>query len=165
MTIEITIADSLTALDEIAILANEIWNECFVDIISQGQIDYMVDKYQSTEAIKNQVLHENYNYYAVFNDNILCGYIALKSEDEKLFLSKLYLRKDFRGKGIASLMLEKTIEEGRNLDKSSIYLTVNKNNTQAIEVYKAKGFKIIDSVVTDIGEGYVMDDYIFEYNL
>lgn len=30
---------------------------------------------------------------------------------------------------------------------------------------KKKGFKKIDEDVTDIGNGYVMDDYIYEYTL
>lgn len=46
------------------------------------------------------------------------------------------------------------------LDK--IYLTVNKHNTHAVEVYRHFGFYQIDAVVTDIGGGYVMDDYILQ---
>ena len=45
----------------------------------------------------------------------------------------------------------------------SIQLTVNKYNTNTISAYKKWGFEIIDSVVTDIGEGFVMDDYIMEW--
>lgn len=165
MSIEILKTIENKDLDKIANLANEIWNECFIDIISQSQIDYMVSKFQSYESIKNQIENENYLYFSVYYNNKLCGYFGIKIDEEKLFLSKLYLHKDYRGYGIASLMLQKIFEECENLDKPSVYLTVNKNNTRAIEVYKTKGFKIINSTVTDIGEGYVMDDYIMEYNL
>ena len=62
-------------------------------------------------------------------------------------------------------MLERVFEEGRALGKKRVYLTVNKHNNRAIAVYKKTGFEIVDEVVTDIGNDYVMDDYIFEYKL
>lgn len=165
MLIKIEQAENTEDLEAIADLAYEIWNEAFKGMISQGQIDYMVDKFQSFEAMARQVEDENYTYFNVYFKNNLCGYIGVKYEESRLFLSKLYLKKDYRGKGIASIMLERVLEEAEKLSKESVYLTVNKYNTQAINVYKAKGFEIIDSVVTDIGEGYVMDDYIFQYCL
>lgn len=42
-----------------------------------------------------------------------------------------------------------------------VWLTVNKHNDPAIEVYRHWEMKIIRSEVTDIGNGYVMDDYVF----
>ncbi|MBD5159938.1 MAG: GNAT family N-acetyltransferase [Ruminococcus sp.] len=153
-------------LREIAVLAEKIWHECFVGIISAGQIDYMVEKFQSFGAMKNQTETQDYYYMAVRNNGSLCGYIGVKPEnDDRFFLSKLYLHESARGMGTASLMLAKVFEEARNAGKKSVYLTVNKYNSHAVKVYKKTGFVIIDSVVTDIGNGYVMDDYIMEYKL
>ena len=39
------------------------------------------------------------------------------------------------------------------------------NNNHAIEVYKHKGFVVIRKQVADIGNGFVMDDYVFEKDL
>ena len=47
----------------------------------------------------------------------------------------------------------------------AIYLTVNKKNFHAIEVYKYFGFHQTDAVVTDIGSGFVMNDYIMQKDL
>lgn len=153
-------------LREVSVLAEEIWHECFTDIISAEQIDYMVEKFQSFQAMKNQIINQGYYYLAVRNDGDLCGYIGVKPEnDDRFFLSKLYLRKDMRGKGIASEMLCCVFAEARNIGKKSVYLTVNKYNIHAIDVYKKTGFSVIDSVVTDIGSGFVMDDYVMEYKL
>ena len=63
------------------------------------------------------------------------------------------------------MMLKKVFEEARNCGKKRVYLTVNKHNDHAVEVYKKTGFVIAKEAVTDIGNGYVMDDYIFEYVL
>jgi ribosomal protein S18 acetylase RimI-like enzyme len=153
-------------LREVAELAEKIWHECFVGIISLGQIDYMVEKFQSYEAMQSQINEQGYYYLAVREDGELCGYIGMKPESgDRLFLSKLYLRSDKRGRGIGAEMLERVFEEGRACGKKRVYLTVNKHNDRAIAVYKKTGFEIVDEVVTDIGQDYVMDDYIFEYVL
>ncbi len=166
MSVEIKKIKYMAELREVAELAEKIWHECFVDIITVGQIDYMVEKYQSLNAMTEQVENQKYTYFAVREDGELCGYIGVKPEsDDRFFLSKLYLRKDKRGRGIARLMLDRVFEEAGSLGKKSVYLTVNKHNDHAIDVYKAVGFKIIDEAVTDIGNGYVMDDYIFSYEL
>ncbi|MBO7394785.1 MAG: GNAT family N-acetyltransferase [Ruminococcus sp.] len=156
----------LPELRRVAELADEIWHECFVDIISEGQIDYMVEKFQSLDAMICQIEEQSYSYFAVYDGDDLCGYIAVKPEqDDRFFLSKLYLRADKRGQGIVSAMLARVFDEARRAGKSSVYLTVNKHNDRAIAVYKRTGFVITDEVVTDIGNGYVMDDFIFTYKL
>lgn len=153
-------------LREAAVLAGKIWHECFVGIISEEQIDYMVEKFQSYTAMKEQISDQGYCYNAVRDDGELCGYIGMKPEEgSRFFLSKLYLRKDKRNKGIASQMLEKVFSEAKSAGKSSVYLTVNKHNRHAIDVYIKKGFRMIKDAVTDIGDGFVMDDYIMEYFL
>lgn len=153
-------------LREIAELAEKIWHEFFPGIISEEQIDYMIEKFQSYDAMKEQTLHQDYCYFSVSDNDGICGYFAVKPEkDNRFFLSKIYLRSDKRGQGIASEMLNRVFSEALNSGKTSVYLTVNKHNEHAIAVYRKKGFEIIDSVVTDIGNGFVMDDYIMEYKL
>ncbi|MBR5164476.1 MAG: GNAT family N-acetyltransferase [Ruminococcus sp.] len=166
MDITIKKVKYLPELRRVAELADEIWHECFTDIISLGQIDYMVERFQSLDAMIRQIEEQSYTYLSVYDGGDLCGYIAVKPEqDDRFFLSKLYLRVDKRGQGIARLMLERVFEEARKHGKSSVYLTVNKHNDRAIAVYKRTGFTVTDSVVNDIGGGYVMDDYIFTYVL
>ena len=166
MAVTIKKVNSDTELKAVAELADVIWHECFTDIISVGQIDYMVEKFQSYNAMTRQIIEQDYSYFAVRENDELCGYIGIKPEKgDRLFLSKLYLRSDMRGKGIGSEMLERVFAEAREEGKKRVYLTVNKHNDRAIAVYKKTGFEITDEAVTDIGSGYVMDDYIFEYKL
>lgn len=166
MPAEIKEVLSDSVLKEVAELAEKIWNECFTDIISKGQIEYMVEKFQSYSAMKEQVKNQGYRYFEVLENGEICGYFAIKPEnDSRLFLSKLYLEKNSRGKGISSEMFARVFSEAEKCGKKSVYLTVNKYNDRAVEVYRHKGFKLADSVVTDIGNGYVMDDFIFEYRL
>lgn len=164
--IKINKVDNTNELSEVAKIAEMIWNECFAGIISKAQIDYMVEKFQSFEAMSAQIKSQNYCYYSVYDDAELCGYFAVKPEDDnRFFLSKLYLKKDKRGQGIARKMFNRIVEEAENCDKKAIYLTVNKHNELAINVYKKMGFIVADEAETDIGNGFVMDDYIMEYSI
>lgn len=50
MAVEIKKVEYFSEIRQIAELADNIWHECFVGIISKGQIDYMVEKFQSLNA-------------------------------------------------------------------------------------------------------------------
>lgn len=148
---------------EVARLGGEIWREHYGGLLSAEQIAYMLEKYQSERAVAAQLADGGYRYWLVFEDGRPCGYCGFVREEERLFLSKLYLRRAVRGRGIARLALEKLRAEAAGL--RSIYLTVNKENSGSIAVYKALGFREIDAVKTDIGGGFYMDDYIMELPL
>lgn len=91
----------------------------------------------------------------VLEDNKLAGYFAIKPEENRLFLSKFYLDKEYRGLGIARKMMEEIIKFSQSQALPAIYLTVNKKNERTINIYKKFGFEIIKSVETDIGQGFL----------
>ena len=152
-------------IKELAELANEIWHEYWPCLLSEEQINYMVEIFQSKNAIKKQLEAENYSYYFLIKDNIKCGYFGISRKRDYLFLSKLYIKKEYRHQGLGKIAFEKIIEIAQTLGYSSIKLTVNKNNKNTIDAYLKYRFAIIDKAVTDIGNGFVMDDYIMEYRI
>lgn len=147
-------------IKQLADLASKIWHEYWTEILTKEQIDYMVEKFQSEDAIRQQIADKNYTYYFIIENGEKAGYFGVSDIDGYLFLSKLYIAKDFRHKGIGTKAFEeiKKISAGRK-----IRLTVNKHNHNTIRAYEKWGFKTVDSVVTDIGSGFVMDDYIMEF--
>ncbi len=155
----------VTNIRELAQLTSEIWHEYWVEILSPEQINYMVEKFQSEEAITKQIAEENYTYFYIEQDNNIAGYIGLSKKENYLFLSKLYIKKDFRHQGIGTQVFEFIKDFALKNNYQRIILTVNKYNSNTIKAYNKWGFKEIDSVVTDIGNGFVMDDYIMEYSL
>lgn len=93
-----------------------------------------------------------------------CGYLSYSlAEDNSVKLSKIYIEKDFRGKSIAVDSLRRVKQYAARNGKNYVFLTVNKNNKTAIRAYKKNRFAITSSVVTDIGRGFLMDDYIMKY--
>lgn len=149
-------------INALSLLAKEIWTECYSEILPQGQVEYMTDKYLSPTAISQQIENEDYEYCFLESDGAVAGFTAFKTDEVSLFLSKLYVKKEYREKGLASFVM-KSLEERCIKDKLSyIWLTVNVNNHTAINAYKKKGFVIFKDECTDIGGGYVMDDHFMK---
>lgn len=146
-------------------LASRIWREHYGQILSADQITYMVEKFQSFKAVTNQIEHQGYTYCWLVCDGQNAGFCGYKIENGALFLSKLYIEKAFRRKGLASFALEelKKICQEKNL--GYIWLTVNRDNLGSVAFYRQAGFYVDHDEVTDIGQGYVMDDHIMRLDL
>lgn len=146
----------------VARLAREIWNEHYIPIIGKAQTEYMVEKFQSAAVIKHQIEMEDYLYFLIEPEKTPEGYLSVQSRKEDLFLSKIYLRRIQRGLGFGRRAAGFVEELAKDLGKPAITLTVNKHNSDSIAAYSRWGFRIIDEVVTDIGSGFVMDDYVMQ---
>ena len=90
----------------LAQIADEIWHEHFPPIIGMEQTDYMVNKFQSEQAITHAVREEGYRYYFFRLGDKEIGYIGIQPQKDALFLSKLYLKKAFRGRKFARAGLD-----------------------------------------------------------
>ncbi|MDR2426985.1 MAG: GNAT family N-acetyltransferase [Endomicrobium sp.] len=141
-------------------IAYEIWREHYASIITDEQIEYMLENFQSAEVIAKQISMQNYKYFLMKSqEGSFEGYFAIAADKEHIFLSKIYVRKSRRGKGYGkkAVFFIKDFAEENNF--KSIFLTVNKNNINSIETYKKIGFYIEEEIKQDIGNGFFMDDY------
>lgn len=147
-----------------AALADEIWHECYAELLTRQQIDYMVENLQSAGAIRRQIDAEGYEYYLLQAEgaDAPCGYIALQPKDGKLYLSKIYLLLAARGNGYIAQIMAFAEGAAQRHACHTLWLTVNRGNARAVAAYQKTGFSIARTQVADIGGGFVMDDYIFE---
>lgn len=145
--------------EQLALIASEIWHEHYTPIIGNKQVAYMLTQFQTASKIEDAVNQDKTIYYMPYYNQKLAGYSAIKKIDNSFFLSKLYVHSNFRGHGIARKLLSTIEEYALSQQVNTIFLTVNKNNNQSISIYKHLGFVITDKLITDIGGGYVMDDY------
>ncbi len=150
--------------DIVAAIAREVWNEHYSAILTREQIEYMLEKFQSAGAILRQIEEQRYGYFLLASPRPF-GYFAIKEESGSLFLSKFYILKEFRGKGCASAGFDFMEEFAAGRGLSKIWLTVNRENAESISVYRHKGYEIVREQVADIGNGFVMDDYIMEKHI
>jgi len=151
-------------IETVVKLANAIWYEWYSSIIGEEQVAYMLENFQSYTAVEQQIKN-GFFYYLVYDGEKAVGYTSIAYREAQLFLSKIYILSEYRGRGIASFMLGELEHLAKAALKQVIFLTVNKQNLLAIKFYEAKGFKTVEEVVTDIGGGFVMDDYVMEKEL
>lgn len=160
---EIEIVKVENEIEPVSVLAKEIWTEHFTPIIGIDQVNYMLNKYQSIEAISAQIV-QGYEYFIVKHKEQSIAYFGLNPEFENniLMISKLYCRLDFRGKGLGKAMLNFIEDKALKVDISTLWLTVNRFNQSSVSWYLNRGFKIVKEEKTDIGSGFFMDDFIME---
>ena len=144
----------------VCILAEKIWNDHYVSIIGQEQIDYMLSKFQSEEAITEQ-LSEDLKYFIVIKQNQAVGYFAITTHKKSstVHISKLYISPKYQNCGIGSAIISFIELSDTNTHDLELWLTVNRENKQAIRFYQKEGFQKTGCIVQDIGKGFLMDDY------
>ena len=69
------------------------------------------------------------------------------------------------GRGIGRWLLDGMADRARAAGAASLWLRVNTGNVRAQQAYKAAGFACVRAICTDIGGGFVMDDYIYARRL
>lgn len=148
-------------LAEISQLAGVIWSACYPGIISNEQIEYMLGWMYAVDEMQKQLEHGTI-YERLLIDGHLKGFAAHSptTDPRERKLDKLYVHPDCQRHGHGSRLLEHVIESARVLGCESLMLTVNKQNARAIAAYRKNGFAIREEIVTDIGGGFVMDDYV-----
>ncbi len=144
-------------------LAKRSWSFAYADILEQDQIDYMLDLMYSEEVLKKHFENPNYHYYLIQEDNQFLGFVGFEFhlEPETTKLHRIYFLKEAQGKGLGKKALKFVINETEKIGNKRVILTVNKNNS-AKNFYESQGFKIYDEAIFDIGNGYVMDDFLME---
>ena len=142
-------------------LAEEIWTEHYIPIIGKAQVDYMLDRFQSKQSISDQI-RSGFLYFLIKEDNQFIGYIGVQQKGDELFLSKIYIKSSERGKGHGKKAIQFIERLAKEKGVRKIALTVNKNNRGAIKAYEKLGFKNLGSLIQEIGNGFIMDDFRME---
>ncbi len=152
--------ETITHIDTVSILAKQIWNAHYLSIIGQEQIDYMLSTFQSKEAITEQ-LAGDFIYFIIKKHHQPVGYfsIELNNKANSLKISKLYINPKNQRQGIGSEVIAFIEASYLETQCHELWLTVNRQNTHAINFYQKLGFKKTIGIVQDIGNGFVMDDY------
>lgn len=159
---ELKKACSIEDYRSIEALAKVIWEEHYSAILKKEQIEYMIGKFQSVQAMEEQVNQKGYEYYKVYCKDSFAGYFAIQREEHSLFLSKVYIHKDYRGHGLGRVVFSFIEEICKESKLEKIWLTVNRFNEDSIQFYEKRGFTKVRTQIADIGSGFVMDDYIME---
>ncbi|MBW8524179.1 GNAT family N-acetyltransferase [Chryseobacterium chendengshani] len=146
-------------------LAKRSWRNAYAEILSEEQMKYMLDTMYSKAEISEHLKNPNYYYFLVFDEksNSYDGFLGYENhyENQTTKLHRIYLVPESKGKGLGKKTLNFLNERVKESGDARIILNVNKYNS-AKKFYESQGYKIYDEGVFDIGNDFVMDDYLME---
>ena len=146
----------------IAALARETWQAVYPGIIPQAQIDFMLEqRYNHPQLLADLEDPEKWLDQA-FDGECRAGFAACEIHKGEYKLDKLYIRPEKQRQGVGGALIGHITARARKLGYPCVILAVNKRNAQAIAAYRKYGFTLRAAVTSDIGHGFVMDDYIME---
>jgi ribosomal protein S18 acetylase RimI-like enzyme len=151
-------------LPEIIALARLIWRASYPGIISREQIEFMLDWMYDLKKLEAE-LESGICFVRLMAGAGLVGFASFGPEHEEMKLHKIYIHPDWQRRGLGSRLLKHVETEAMARGFKKLILGVNKQNRPAIEAYQKNGFRIRTSIISQIGNGFVMDDYVMEKSL
>lgn len=150
-------------------IAGKTWAVTYANILSQEQIDYMLEMMYSQEALEKQMIDQDHHFLIVQDEekDYILGFVSYElnyNGGNKTKIHKLYVLPDCHGAGIGRNLVEKVCEIAQLHNNDIISLNMNRFN-KTLGFYKRMGFEIVGEEDIDIGNGYLMEDYIFEKRL
>ena len=141
-------------------LADRIWRASYATLLSPGQIEHMLAWMYGPDTIAAE-LASGVVWEVALREDEPVGYLSVvHGPGIEAELKKLYLDADFQGRGFGQSMLKRAGEIAQASGCTTLRLRVNKGNARALRAYERAGFQVIDTVVEDIGRGFVMDDFV-----
>ena len=149
-------------VEQMAALAREVWYDHYPDIITTAQIDYMLNQRYEPALVRAELEREDVWWTKLLAGGEMVAFAScfLTPEPGEMKLDKLYVRTRCQRRGYGGMLIAQALATARDRGCNRLTLAVNKNNRNAIAAYLKHGFRVADSVVKEIGHGFVMDDYI-----
>lgn len=148
-------------------LAREIWLQHYPGIITVRQIEYMLAQRYSPEAIRMQLQAGEAWWDKLEVRGELCGFASCEraTQARAMKLDKLYVHQLVRGKGYGAALIDHVAQAASRQGMDMLTLQVNKYNHGSVAAYLRAGFVVAKAVKVDIGNGFVMDDYVMSKSL
>ncbi len=153
----VTRIENIEELKIVRHLAERIWNDHYVEIIGQDQVDYMLGRMYDLESLRHQMAGGD-EFYLLYLDALPLGFSSIRKEnDGSWFMNKLYVETTEHRNGMGAYFFKELIAIN---DIQTIRLQVNRQNYKAINFYFKMGFVIERVADFDIGDGYFMNDFV-----
>jgi ribosomal protein S18 acetylase RimI-like enzyme len=135
----------------------------YTHLLGQEQVDYMLNKFYSRAALLEQFM-EGHTFLIASSgakDIAFAAYSIVNHEECIYKLHKLYVLPEAHGKGAGKFLINEVVNNAREAGGKKLRLNVNRYN-KAKDFYEKAGFKTIETVDIEIGNGFYMNDYVME---
>jgi GNAT superfamily N-acetyltransferase len=148
-------------------IAFQTWPIAYGEILSQAQLDYMLDAFYNEDSLKESVAIKGHHFILAQEGAVTLGFASFEhfcDNKEQTKIHKIYILPQAQGKGVGKILIEYVENQVRKQHSGNLFLNVNRFNT-AITFYKKMGFAIVKEVDIELDHGYLMEDYIMEKSL
>ncbi len=143
-------------------LTFRIWPETYASILSQEQIDFMLEIMYSEKSLTKQMKEEGCYFIIVYDNKEPVGFASFsETAPQKWKLHKIYILTNQQGKGTGRFVIDYILHEIKKQGAESLQLQVNRYN-KAKDFYEKLGFRVIEMAYFDIGNGFFMNDFVME---
>ena len=149
-------------------LAWIVFPHTYKELLSPGQIEFMMDWMYSPANLKKQMTEDGHTYFIAYEGDEPAGYLSIQPEGEHTYhLQKIYVLPSFQGKKLGKQLFNHAIHAIKKLhpEPCQMRLNVNRYNTKAVDFYFRMGMKKVFEGDFDIGHGYLMTDYIMALDI
>jgi diamine N-acetyltransferase len=136
------------------------WYVTYGPTHSRAQLDYMIEKFYSVEALEQSI--SEMEYYIYEEENRPSGFISLEHHFDNKNTTKIhriYLLPEYQGKGIGKTLIDYAATIAQLNQSTNLLLNVNREN-KAQFFYEKLGFKVLKTEDIPIGNGYLMEDFV-----
>jgi diamine N-acetyltransferase len=145
LTIRECMIDDLHTLRE---FSYRTYNDTFKDMNTPSNMKAYLDEAFDINKLQDELSNSNSLFYFLYADEVLAGYLKLNEykaqsdihDPQSIEIERIYVAKEFHGKGLGSTLLNNAIEIAYMRKKSYIWLGVWEKNDKALQFYKRNGF-------------------------
>lgn len=146
--------------------------ETFAHMNTSDDMQTYLNKAFEIEKLRAELLDVNSSFYFLYCDEKLAGYLKLNeasaqtdiNERTSLEIERIYVSKDFQGKGLGCYLMDRAISIANLRKKAYIWLGVWEKNEKALRFYKKNGFYKIGTHSFFMGDDE-QTDYIMRKDL
>ncbi len=101
------------------------------------------DDFWNYNILKEELNSSNSKYIVAILNKEIIGFAGVKFALDQADIMNIVTRKDYRNKGIGTLLLNELISICKEFKANSIFLEVNEDNKPAIKLYEKAGFESV----------------------
>jgi len=142
-------------------IAVPVWEKTYREILSAEQSGYMLDMMYSYASITEQILIKGHHFLLAVEDGKYLGFASYEhnSAYETTKLHKIYILPEAQGMGVGKALITVVENSAKANGNDKLALNVNRYN-QAVNFYIKAGFVKAGEENINIGNGYLMEDFI-----
>lgn len=147
-------------IDQLQQISKQTFSETFAESNSEENLQSYLEKNLSKEKLFEELANNDSQFYFAETNGMIAGYLKVNFGDSQtelkdskaLEIERIYVVKEYHGKGIAQVLYAKAIETAKDLGSEYVWLGVWEENQRAISFYKKNRFEPFDTHIFKLGD-------------